>query len=311
MPYKLTQKQIETVCDKAARRLADHCKTHEIHYVITGSSGGLDSAVTLALAERAAKLAAADGFALTSVGLIMPCHSKPDAEILGREAIRKFGAKEIRLDLSETLDFAMPNLVAGVDAQIKKILEEIGGAKPLNEWDWSQKIAQGNIRSRLRMIFGTYHAARMMTRAIVLSTDNLSEYWMAFWTMNGDVGDFGMIQHMMKGLELYDIARYLGVPDGILAAKPDDGLGISGGDEDQLGAMYPVLDRTMVHLIQNGFDPDGHISQLDSLPECPHAPAETVAKLARRCVLGSFKRRGAITLSRAELGLPALTEIKL
>jgi NAD+ synthase len=311
MTYKLTQFQIENTVFRAAKALKDYCVQNDVHYVITGSSGGLDSAVTLALAERAVKLAATDGFKLTSVGLIMPCHSKPDAEILGREAIQKFGAKEIRIDLSDVFDFAMPNLVAGVDVQIKKILEETGGTKPLSEWDWSQKIAQGNIRSRFRMVFGTYHVARMMTRAIVLSTDNLSEYWMAFLTINGDVGDFGMIQHMMKGLELYDIARYLRVPDGILAAKPDDGLGISGGDEDQLGAMYPVLDRTMVHLIQNGFNPDGHISELDALPACPHAPSETVAKLARRCVLGAHKRRGAIALSRAELGLPPLKEIKL
>lgn len=310
MTYKLTQLQIENTVFRAAKALKDYCVLNDVHYVVTGSSGGLDSAVTLALAERASVLAATENFSLTSVGLIMPCHSKPDAEILGREAIQKFGAKEIRIDLSGVFDFAMPNLVSGVDAQIKKVLEETGGAKPLSEWGWSEKIAQGNIRSRLRMIFGTYHVARMMTRAIVLSTDNLSEYWMAFWTINGDVGDFGMIQHMMKGLELYDIARYLGVPEGILAAKPDDGLGISGGDEDQLGAVYPVLDRTMVHLIQNGFNPDGHLAQLDSLPECPHAPAETVVKLARRCVLGAHKRRGTTTLSRAELGLPALAEIK-
>ena len=309
MAYKLTQLQIETTVFKAAKALSDYCVLHNIRYVVTGSSGGLDSAVTLALAERARKLAATENFELTPVGLIMPCHSKPDAEVLGREAIQKFGAKEIRLDLSDVFDFAMNSLVSETDAQVRRLLEETRGPV-LAEWDWSSKIAQGNIRSRLRMIFGTYHIARML-KGMVLSTDNLSEYWMAFWTLNGDVGDFGMIQHIMKGLELYDIARYLGVPNGILAAKPDDGLGISGGDEDQLGAMYPVLDRTMVHLIQNGFNPDGHISQLNALPECPHAPAETVAKLARRCVLGSHKRKGAITLSRGELGLPELTEIEL
>ncbi|MEK7211561.1 MAG: hypothetical protein AAB731_02925, partial [Patescibacteria group bacterium] len=70
-------------------------------------------------------------------------------------------------------------------------------------------------------------------------------------------------------------------------------------------------DRTMIHLIQRGFDPDGSPLQIDSLPECPHAPAETVTKLARRSVLGSYKRKGAITISRAELGLPAITEIEL
>jgi NH3-dependent NAD+ synthetase len=72
----------------------------------------------------------------------------------------------------------------------------------------------------MRMAFGTYHIARMM-KGMVLSTDNLSEYWMAFWTLHGDVGDFGMIQMMLKGLELYDLARYLGVPSEIIAARPE------------------------------------------------------------------------------------------
>lgn len=309
MPYKLTEGQIKTAVENGARALCDYCREHDIHYVVTGSSGGLDSAVTLGFAQKACQLAEAEGFKLTSVGLIMPCQSKPEAEILGREAIRKFGAEEIRLDLAPVFEYAYVNLVSGADQQTKNILEETGGERALDTWDDSKKIAQGNIKARLRMIFGAYHVARM-TRGIVLSTDNLSEYWMAFWTLHGDVGDFGMIQHLLKGLELYDIARYLRVPEGIIAARPDDGLGISGGDEDQLGAAYPALDRVMIKLIQSGFDTDGGRGQLEKLPAIDDVPPETVRNLAARCLNGAFKRRGSITLSRADLGLPEIGEIK-
>jgi nicotinate (nicotinamide) nucleotide adenylyltransferase len=113
----------------------------------------------------------------------------------------------------------------------------------------------------------------------------------------------------MKGLELYDIARYLGVPQEIIDAKPDDGLGISGGDEDQLGAAYPILDKTLINLVQKGFDVDGAVGQLDDLPGIDGVPDETVRRLAERVLRGAHKRRGTKNLSRGELGLPDLSSI--
>lgn len=309
MPHKLSDNQISMVISHASSALFQYCKANDIHYTITGSSGGLDSAVTLGLAEQACLLAKKENYRLVSVGLIMPSHSKPEAEDLGREAIKKFNAEEIFIDLSSAFDFISHWVINSLDADIKHILKKYGDESS-DEWAWSEKIASGNIKARLRMMCGSYHTARML-KGIVLSTDNLSEFWMAFWTMHGDVGDFNMIQYIMKGLELYDIARALGVPQGIINAKPDDGLGISGGDEDQLGAIYPVLDSIMVRLIQAGFDPDGSLAQLENLPELQGVNQELVIKLASRAVRGAHKRKGTVMLTREELGLPAITEIEV
>lgn len=311
MAYRLSTEQITRVVENGARALSDYCQKSNIHYVVVGSSGGLDSAVTLGFAERASQMAFSHGFKLTLVGLIMPCESKPWAEKLGREAIQRFNAKEIRINLTDFLHFATApgELVSRVDKQVKRILEETGSVAALSEWDKSKKVAQGNIRARLRMMFGVYHVARMM-KGMVLSTDNLSEFWMAFWTICGDVGDFGIIQQILKGLELYDIARYLGVPKRIIEARPDDGLEVSdGGDEGQLGASYPVLDRVMIQLIQKGFDPDGSLKQIQNLPEVSGAPSHVVRALATRSLLGAYKRKGTIVLSRKELGLLPIREI--
>lgn len=308
MKYKLSHGQIREVAKRASTALYDYCRNAKIHYVVTGSSGGLDSAVTLGLAERACQLAAASSYRLTSVGLILPCHSKPDAERLGRQAVEKFHAKEIRIDLSQAYEYLSEKYFAGTNAAVRKIISETGGESELSEWGWSEKIASGNIKSRLRMLCGTYHVARML-KGIVLSTDNLSEYWMAFWTLHGDVGDFGMIQNIMKGLEMYDIARFLGVPEEIIAARPDDGLGIASGDEDQLGASYPLLDSIMIRLTQAGFSPDGSLEQLRNLPELAGIDKEVARKLASRAICGSYKRIGARNLSRKELGLLEIAEI--
>ncbi len=120
-----------------------------------------------------------------------------------------------------------------------------------------------------------------------------------------------MIQHLLKGYELYKIAKYLGVPEEIIQAKPDDGLGVGNGDEDQLGASYPVIDRVMINLIQSGFQPDGDQSQLNRLPTIAGIHPELVRKIAQRCLNGAYKRKGTVVLSRKDLGLPDFEEIEL
>jgi len=120
-----------------------------------------------------------------------------------------------------------------------------------------------------------------------------------------------MIQELLKGLELYDVARYLDVPAGIIAAKPDDGLAIAGGDEDQLGATYPNLDTIMISLIQKGFDTDGSREQLKSLPVIDGFDPKVVESLARRCLNGAHKRRGCLNLNRQELALDDFEKIVL
>lgn len=308
MSYKLTQQQIEIVVQRGAQALVDYCQQWKIHYVVVGSSGGLDSAVILGFAQRACQKAAEKDFSLTSVGLIMPCQSSPEDKRLGEEAIRVFGAKEIYVKLDHIYDFIKKNLFDQIDIDIEDIFLR-GSAGTLKDWSWSEKIAQGNIKARLRMI-AVYHVARML-KGMVLSTDNLSEFWMSFWTLHGDVGDFSIVQNILKGLELYDVARYLKVPQEIIDRKPSDGLGITSTDEEQLGTIYPVLDQVMTCLIQQDFNPEGSLSQLHNLPMIPGVSEEIVSNLAKRCLYGSFKRRVPIVLSREDLGLPSIEEIEL
>lgn len=301
MNYRLTPEKCLEVINKGARSLLDYCVQNNIHNLVTGVSGGADSAVTLGFCYWAKKMGMVEDYKLNIFGLIMPCESKPEAEILAREAIEKFEAIEIKQDLSQSFRALKGLMFDELDDKLKCFM-----GKQNNDFD--HKIAYGNIKARLRMIT-CYHVAKKLN-GLVLSNDNLSEYWMGFWTICGDVGDFGLIQHIMKGLELYDIARYLGVPQGIIDAKPDDGLGIANGDEDQLGAAYPIVDEVMVSLIQSGFMTEGDKAQLANLPEVPGVDPEVVNKLADRVLGTAFKRTGPITLSREDLGLPPIKELK-
>jgi NAD+ synthase len=312
MGYRLTKEQCATVVNNGATGLFEYCFKSNIHNVVTGSSGGVDSMVTLGIAERACQIAKRNGFELTSVGVIAPCQSKPKDERLGRLAIEAFGAEEIFVPLTDAFLYMTEfsdSLIPKIDVQIKEIMKKSVHKEKFNDnWDHSKLISQGNIKARLRMIVNYYIASMM--KGMVLSTDNLSEYWMAFWTICGDVGDFGIIQQLLKGLELYDVARYLNGPEEIIKRAPTDGLSITKSDAEQLGAEYPELDAIMIKLIQKMFFVDGGKDQLLNLPEIGH-DSKIVSKLAKRCLNGSFKRKGTVVLSREFLGLPTLNEIEL
>ena len=95
------------------------------------------------------------------------------------------------------------------------------------------RIRAGNIKARLRMTY-LYDKANKYN-GMVLSTDNLTERNLGFWTLNGDVGDFGFLQELWK-TEVYGLSKSIGT-ESVMAcvnAIPTVGLGITDSDIDQL-----------------------------------------------------------------------------
>ena len=305
MAYTLSKKKCAGVVERAARLLLKYCQKMNIHYLVLGVSGGLDSAVVLGIAAKAREMGDKIGFQLTIVGLLLPCFSSIQSTDYGKAVIKKFGAIAGYLNLGS--DFlAINKSFSNLNEQIAEILGKTS-YREISEND--RKIAKGNIRARLRMIT-VRHVARLLN-GMVLSTDNLSEYWMGFWTLDGDVGDFSPIQNLLKGYELYPIARYLEVPQEIIDAKPDDGLGISDGDEAQLGATYPIVDEVMIGQIQQGLKINGSREQIESLIPLQGIKTETVFNLVKRALKNAFKRKGPIMLTRKQLGLVPIKSLKL
>lgn len=291
----LTEKQIKTVVERASQQLAKYCIQNSLHRTVTGISGGLDSAVTIALSQRASKIAAQKGHELLSLGLVLPCHSDPRHTTLGKKVIKAFGAELLEIDLTGAFDHLEKFVLSPVAQELISYHHEDAQGR--------YRTAQGNVKARLRMALGTYYVANMVN-GIVLSTDNYSEYWMGFWTLHGDVGDFGMIQELWKGDELVQIAKYLGVPQEVIEAAPTDGLGIlPGGDEAQLGAPYPVVDKVLKSLLKRGFKLNGSVGQLKKIPAVPGVSKELVARIAGRALRNAFKRKNPLHLKRSSLGL--------
>jgi NAD+ synthetase len=111
---------------------------------------------------------------------------------------------------------------------------------------------------------------------LVLSTDNYTEYLLGFWTLHGDVGDYGMIQNLWK-TEVYEMAEWIAENEytispkskdairKVIIADATDGLGISETDLDQIlpewgGSSrrgYEIVDSRLQLYINQG------ISDLD------------------------------------------------
>ena len=276
------------VLDRIVQNLYEYCIKNNIKNLITGISGGVDSAVVYAICAEVHKLYKD----ILHWGIFLDCESSEDSQKLAAKVMAKFGE-----------DFRFGQLPTQINMNPKPLFDHIC-SYTLSSAD--NKIAYGNVKARLRMIV-LYHLANTRNggQGMVMSTDNLSEYLMGFWTLHGDVGDYGPIQMLWK-TEVYDLAEYLNIPKEVIEAKPDDGLGItSGGDEEQLGASYTDIDKIMIHLLEHGFDPDGSMDQLDDLPPTMYSKEmdQLVFNLAKRCLTTSYKRNNPVNIRRDDLGL--------
>lgn len=206
--FKLDMLNAKIIHDLAAYRTEAGVST-----VVIGMSGGVDSALTAAMFKKA-------GWRV--IGVTMPIDQVQAETDRGVEACEALDIQHRHIDLTDSYN-----------AMLKTQFELDGGIYFDNI---SSSIRRGNVRARLRMI--TLYNLASMNGGLVASTDNLSELTAGFWTLHGDVGDLSPIQSLTKSWEVPYLARLNGVPESTVRATPTDGLGISNGDEAQLGCSY-------------------------------------------------------------------------
>lgn len=113
-------------------------------------------------------------------------------------------------------------------------------------------IGQGNIKARLRMIY-LYDLANY-TKGLVMDTDNLTEHYLGFFTIHGDVCDLNPIGGLWKH-EVYELAKYIrdyyknesGVLntdkvqalESAIGIRPTDGNGVN--DLGDMGQIAPAF----------------------------------------------------------------------
>ncbi|MCI5117317.1 MAG: NAD(+) synthase [Candidatus Electrothrix sp. LOE1_4_5] len=232
--------------EKAVKNIRSHLSEYITQFklgaLIIGISGGIDSSLSAALARPVC-----DELSIPLIGRSITIESNTSDEILRSKAVGD----------EFCTDFALIDLTMRYN-EMKTILEPEHGPA---ESEQQAKIRLGNAKARIRMIY-LYNLAQR-NRGLVLSTDNYTELLLGFWTLHGDVGDYGMIQNLWK-TEVYGMAQYLADSEikntsqkaaiySCIDATPTDGLGISNSDLDQLGASsYAEVDEILREYLTTG-----------------------------------------------------------
>jgi len=186
--------------------------------VVVGMSGGVDSSVAAVLCKRA--------FPKAILGVIMSCHSSN----IDREHAELVAAR-----------FHVPVKVVVLD----EVFDILIKALPGDGYDAAiGKLAENNIKPRLRMVTLYYFANRL--NYLVVGASNRSELSVGYFTKYGDGGSDLMPLGSLVKSQVRDLARCLDIPREIIDKPPSAGLWEGQTDEVELGLTYSELDRYLV-----------------------------------------------------------------
>ncbi len=219
----------QQVVDHLVAWLKSYAEENRQQGFVVGVSGGVDSALTSTLCAMTG---------LPTLLLELPIHQPKQQVSRAQEHMSQLqsrfsNASGKRVDLTQAFD----DLVS--------------------DWEKSDNqhimhLTLANTRSRLRMTTLYYHAGTRSS--LVAGTGNkVEDFGVGFYTKYGDGGvDISPIADLTK-TEVFQLAKFVGVPESILIAPPTDGLWEDDrSDEDQMGATYPELEWAMDWLSLHG-----------------------------------------------------------
>jgi NAD+ synthase len=191
---------------------------------ILGLSGGLDSAVSCALAAEA--LGAQNVLALR-----LPY---------------KTSAPDSLEDAEETADYL------GVSMETIDITPMV---EPLIERDPRiSNVRRGNILARGRMIV-LYDQSEVF-KALVVGTSNKTEILLGYTTLWGDMASAINPLGDLYKTQLLQLARAMQLPRSVLDKPPSADLWVGQTDETELGLKYEDVDRLLYLLVDERYTPD-------------------------------------------------------
>lgn len=227
-PISLHEKlNIEQVHDAIVMGIRDYFTKMGFTKAILGSSGGIDSAVTLALACEA--LGKENVRAVLMPSQYSTGHSVSDAEALSKKLGNPFDIVPIK------------NIYESFLTELKPIFNDL----PFS-------LAEENIQSRTRG--NLLMAIANKFGYILLNTSNKSELATGYGTLYGDMaGGIGVLGDCYK-LQVYELAKYINrsgeiIPENIITKAPSAELRPGQKDADSL-PDYAVLDKILYQYIE-------------------------------------------------------------
>jgi len=246
-PMPCTYEKNEEIYRALKLGLGDYIRKNGFKQVVLGMSGGIDSALV-------AKLAVDTIGAENVICISMPSQYSSKETQSDAEKYSKF--LEVYFNT-----FPIQNLFEGY---VNYLDPYFGGhGKGVTEENIQARI-RGNIIMAFSNNFGY----------MPLSTGNKSEVSVGYCTLYGDMsGGFNPIKDLYK-TQVYELAKYVGVPESIINRPPSAELKEDQKDEDSL-PPYDVLDLILVKLMEKNEAPKGELE----------------IKIAKLLRLSEYKRR--------------------
>lgn len=214
-------------------------------YAIVGISGGKDSALVAKLCQMAL---GPDRV----IGVLMPQGKQEDIKD-AEEVAKWLGIKTVTINIEDTCNTLY---------------------KELNKNYILTPRVTTNTPARIRMT--TLYAIAAIYGGRVANTCNASEDYVGYSTKFGDnAGDFAPIRNYYVR-DIYEMCKYVGVPDIIIKKAPADGLsGLT--DEMNLGFSYDILDSFLIDEIYPDYEILASIQakhkanthKVKEIPSCP------------------------------------------
>ncbi|MBI4051133.1 MAG: NAD+ synthase [Elusimicrobia bacterium] len=254
---------IQQVYEALVLGIGDYTQKCGFQDALVGLSGGIDSAVTCALAVGALGKEHVMGISMPSP------YSSPGSMTDAESLARNLGVRLLKIPIAE----------------IYQVYQTALG--PFFK-GYPEDVAEQNIQARIRG--NLLMALSNKYKALLLSTGNKSELSMGYCTLYGDMsGGLAVLGDVPK-VTVYELARFINrhqelIPESSIQKPPSAELKPNQKDQDDL-PPYEVLDKVLRAYIEEGWDVKQTTSRL-------RLSEELVSGLIRRVDLNEYKRRQA------------------
>ena len=246
------QLNAELACTVLRSFIKDARETSGTEGMVLGLSGGVDSALSAALAARALGPERVHAF-------LLPYRTSSEDSARDAEAVGEaFGLTLRTIDISASVDSYFDD----------------------NEDD-ADRVRRGNFMARVRMSILFDQAKKL--GCLVLGTSNKTEILLGYSTIFGDnASSINPLGDLYKQ-QVWQLADHLGVPKQVVKKRPSADLWPGQTDEDELGFEYAVADGVLFLMFNKGYT-------AEEIVECGYekAAVEKILQLERH---NRFKRR--------------------
>jgi len=255
----LKLKDPEKVTKRIVEFIREQVESFNREGVVLGLSGGIDSAVGAALSAMAVGRE-------NTLTLFLPerdsaLESRKDAKLVAD----KLGIQLLEVSLTGILTdigvYSLEPSPKGIPRKIQEwyvlrkykrfqtdeetaFLKDLKGGKKNEEL--KKGIAYHRIKHRLRMVLWYYHGE--LKNYLVVGNCNKTEILTGYFVKYGDSGsDIDPIASLYK-TQIFQLAKYLGIPEGIIKKPPTPDLMPGMTDEYALQIKYKALDQILYGL---------------------------------------------------------------